>query len=246
MLAKKIGSVQHPIVKKATSLRKNRKNRIKYNQICVLGKKLIEEVSKELPIDILFSLHPTKIPAKESYLINLAILKKISGVAAPDEMIAIVSMPQPQSLEGCQKVLILDQLQDPGNVGTLIRTALSFGWDGVYLTPNTVDLFNEKTLRASKGAVFHLPYDIAPMADILKIKNKCQWKGYVADLQGEDIHSICSESSPICVVLGSEGSGPSSLAKNKLIPLHIPIQDRVESLNVAIAGAIIMYALSAQ
>lgn len=246
MLAKRIGSVQHPIVKKAVQLRKSAKNRKEAGQICIVGRKLIEEYASDFSIDVLFSLKTVKIPAKEHILVTDAILKKISGVLSPDQMVAIVPMPKPKKIENKKRLLILDQIQDPGNLGTLFRTALALDWQGVYLTPNTVDLFNDKVIRASKGAIFKIPFDYADYEKLDCLKKTHSWKGYLADLEGMDLETVQPSTDPICLILGSEGQGPSPIAKKGFTALHIPIHDKMESLNVAIAGAIIMYNLRIQ
>ena len=93
-------------------------------------------------------------------------------------------------------VLILDRIQDPGNLGTLIRTATALDWTGVYITPTSVDPFNDKAIRAARGATFRIPliYDV-PVTEVKRQleKNKQQWRLLIADAKGKDINAVVQE-----------------------------------------------------
>ena len=143
-------------------------------------------------------------------------------------------------------LLALDSIKDPGNMGTLIRTADAFGVDGVILSKECVDLFNPKVVRSTIGSIFHLPIlkDIV-LQDFLSDLKKKNFRIFVTELkEGKKIDSLdCS--GKICLVMGSEPEGVSK----DLIQLadhlvKIPIQGKAESLNVAVACGILLYEMA--
>ena len=217
---REIQSLQHPLVKHLTKLRKNRRYRESENSCLVSSSKIIREIDQE-----------------PKSLINGSpeVLAKISGLKSPPDMVAEYALPDQQSLEGKERLLILDGIQDPGNLGTLIRTALAMGWDGLFLTPTCCDPFNEKALQASRGAIFRLPYQIG----------KNPPKGY-SFLIAQPGAPLGKAEGPVALVLGSEGQGPSKEIAQLGDPIGIPMPGEFESLNVAVAGAILIFCLSSQ
>ncbi len=148
-------------------------------------------------------------------------------------------MPKEPSWEGKKYFLILDSLSDPGNLGTLFRTALALGWDGIWLTPGTVDPFNDKALRAARGATFCLPFAWKTREEIIEATKKGALTLYTADIEGKPLHTI-SPRPPLALILSSESHGPQNWPSEKIT---IPMQPHVESLNVASSGAILLYTL---
>ena len=143
-----------------------------------------------------------------------------------------------------KRYLILDDLQDPGNIGTLIRSALAFGIDQVILSKNCVDLYNDKLLRAMQGANFHIS---CIYGDLTEIIEKLQANGVVvvgsALENGQDI-SLIEKTEKMAFIVGNEGNGMNQNILDKCDYIgYIPIQT-IESLNVAIAGSILMYHFS--
>jgi TrmH family RNA methyltransferase len=234
MDTKKITSLQHPLVKHWVQLRLERPYREETKRLFVSG----EKMARELPIETLITVDPSDIPAKEKYLVTPEILKKITGLVQPDGFAGELPMPEPQDLSKKQFLIILDQIADPGNLGTLLRTALALNWEGVILTPGTVDLFNDKVLRSAKGAHFHLPYARMTPEDIAKLKLHF----YTADLNGESLDQATFKT-PMALILSSEAHGPSRWAHPISRKVTIPMNPKSESLNVAISGAILLYAM---
>ncbi|KAK9916932.1 hypothetical protein WJX75_008939 [Coccomyxa subellipsoidea] len=138
--------------------------------------------------------------------------------------------------------------------GSLIRTAAGLGWDGVYLLPGCCDPFNDKALRASRGAAFKLPIAIGNWQGIDQIADHHNLACFGAEPHHsaeEDLPETRASSDEIssghrglCLVLGNEGQGLSEDAQSRCQPLTIPMAGRMESLNVSHAGAILMFALS--
>jgi TrmH family RNA methyltransferase len=233
-----ITSLQHPLVKHWVSLKKDSAYRKESNTLLLIGEKIIQEFP--FPIKCLISTEPTHIKAESTYLVTEEILHKIAGLGSFKGVLAEVHLPPPQNVDEKNFVLILDQIQDPGNLGTLLRTALALGWGGVIATPGTVDFFNDKALRASQGAIFLLPYSYKTPEEIItwaKIKQIPVWIG---DAEGPSLKEKTFHA-PLALVLSNEGQGLKAWAKTIGKSVSIPLQNKVESLNVAIAGAILLY-----
>ena len=167
-------------------------------------------------------------------------MKKLSSMESPPKIMAVVYKKEER--ETGNKVLILEDIQDPGNLGTIIRSSLAFGVDTLVLSPKTVDLYNPKVIRATKGMIFHLNIivrDLEPFIESLK-KEKYQIFGTKVD-GGRDIRKVTIPSK-YAIIMGNEGQGMSEkLSKLCDENIYIKISNQVESLNVAVASSIILY-----
>lgn len=136
--------------------------------------------------------------------------------------------------------LILDNLQDPGNVGTLVRSALAFGFDDIYMVEGA-DPYSEKVIRSSAGLIMSARIHVCDFETIKNNKEKIANSFIVADMGGENINKIHLPKGKVAVIIGNEGQGVSeqfmSLA-NTIV--SIPMASKVESLNAGVAGSIIM------
>ncbi|MES2273851.1 MAG: RNA methyltransferase [Chlamydiota bacterium] len=243
MLTKIIESLQHPLIKHWSELRLDKAYREEHKRLIITGEKLIRELAKVVSIHNLIALSPdSRIKAEARVQVTDAILKKITGLAQPDGFAAEVSMPQPQNIREKKFLLILDQIGDPGNLGTLLRTALALRWEGVILTPGTVDLFNDKALRAAKGATFHLPYDRLSTSEIAQLIRENKIYAFTGDTEGEPLGRLAFHS-PLALILSSESGGPGPWTSSCSRKITIPMDKKVESLNVATSGAILLYTM---
>ena len=172
--------------------------------------------------------------AENTYLVDEAILKKISGLPQPEGAIATLALPKSTDLSSKKRLLILDHISDPGNLGTLIRSAYALQYDGV-LFLGGVDPFNDKALRAAKGATFHLPFS----TNFNDVKNFTLFAGA---LDGKPIDE-CQPKEPYAIIVSHESHGLSADLVKHAVRVTIPINPDVDSLNVAIAGGILLYAL---
>lgn len=231
MQAKVISSLHHPLIARWVQLRTKREAREEAGRVLISGQRMVHE----LALEVLITTEPSHLEAKEKYLVTDAILKKITGLNEPDGFAAEVALPQPQDVKHGSHLLVLDQIADPGNCGTLLRSALALGWDGVIVTPGTVDLFNDKALRAGKGAQFHLPFARMEWPEIAKLPHMF----YTADLEGKPLGSV-RPSTPLALILSSESHGPTQIRGEKIT---IPMNGKTESLNVASSGAILLYTM---
>ncbi|MCP4705462.1 MAG: RNA methyltransferase [candidate division Zixibacteria bacterium] len=196
------------------------------------GQWLVNEYNKEkVPL--------CKISAKE--------ILALSDASTSQGVLGLFNIPQLKpgiAFKKSRKILLLDNISDPGNVGTLFRSALAFGLDSVILTNNSVDPFNPKVVRSSVGAIFGLPIIRATVEELLRFKKYDGYKLIVADMKGIDLNSKkinIKNYSRVILALGSEAEGISEYILAKAdIKIMINHSDKVDSLNVAVAGSIIM------
>lgn len=245
-MVKRIASVQHELVKHLVKLRQNHDYRIDHQRLVIDGIKPVKEVCGKIKAKTLIALDETLIPkgvkAEEVILVNEDVMKKISGMQSPEGLVAEIGMPKPANLKGKNRIVVLDGVSDPGNVGTLLRTALAMGWDGAFIIEESCDPFNEKAIRAARGATFRLPLAWGKWDHIEKLVKENKLEPLVADLGGVSLEDVKAKGG-ILLVLGNEAHGPSPKAKSLCKPVTIPMSGDMESLNVSIAGGIMMYVL---
>ncbi len=177
---------------------------------------------------------------KEGYIqVSVPVMKKLCNTDTVVSEIGLCKMKENTKIT--DKILILDGIQDPGNMGSLMRSACAFGFKTLFIGTGSVDIFNDKVIRSSQGAIFKLNYQFGDISEFL---NKITHKVYTTNvLEGIPLKEIKAEDK-VAVILGNEGNGVSKeLQALGLDVIYIPMQN-TESLNVAIAGSIIMYELS--
>ncbi|NGX57724.1 MAG: putative TrmH family tRNA/rRNA methyltransferase [Chlamydiae bacterium] len=231
-MSEKIASAQNQLIKHVVKLQNDRAYRYAEKEVVIEGHKMILELPS---LKTLFVTNEQDVRSDcQSIVITSEIMKKISSVATSEGVLAIVPMPPFSSLESKNTILVLDGINDPGNLGTLLRTALSFGWEGVFLLENCCDPFNGKALRAAKGATFRIPLAQGNSNDLPK-----SHQVFVADLEGQAPETF-SPSEKRMLILGSESQGVSPECQQLGQKVTLPISE-MESLNVAVAGGILMY-----
>ncbi len=175
------------------------------------------------------------------------LMDAVSESKTPQPVMAVVGMKEHTedalAAHDSGLVVVVHQLQDPGNLGTIIRTAEAVGAGGVAITPNTVDPYNAKTVRASMGSILRVP--VVRIGDIEPFIKKCQQKGFRAVALapgGDKTHFDLDLTQPTVVVLGQEAAG---LAEDILAHVddrvRIPMAETLDSLNVAVSGAVFLY-----
>lgn len=240
MIPRLISSLQHPLVKRLVKLRDNKAFRTQEKSVLIVGVTLVSDVAARLPLKTLISVDPLPFNAKESYLAPPNVLEKIINISSHDLVAAEVELPDAGLLEKLKTIIVLDGLADPGNVGTILRTAVALGWEGAFLTPKTADPYNDKALRAARGAPLFLPLRQGSYAELEKLVRSNGLKVYIADVEGKKLTEV-SFKKPLALVLGHETLGPSSEVKALGETVSIPMTGQMESLNVATAAAILMY-----
>lgn len=251
---KEILSTKNELIKKVVKLHK-RKYRYQERQYIIEGFHLIEEaVLHQSQIDYLFV--TSKALAQygdwfneqtiEVIVVSEEVLQKLSDLPTPQGMLAVVAMPmQPTTLKK-GNWLLLDCVQDPGNVGTMIRTADAAGFAGVILGEGCADIYTTKTLRSMQGSQFHLPVIQLSLKQAIEQLRTLNVTIYGTELneQAVQYHQLPMQEN-FALLMGNEGQG---LAKEYLAltdqNIYIPIFGQAESLNVAIAAGILMYGLT--
>lgn len=234
-----ITSLENKKVKEWTSLHK-KKNRDTFNLFLVEGEHLIEEALKAEVVDTIIT--DTTSPFEFSHTIQVtpAIMHKLSENVSQVHLIAVCKKKEtvPQKME---RVLILDGVQDPGNLGTLIRTAISFSFDCVYVSNETCDLYNDKAIRSTQGALFHIPVIRENTLDVVKELQKDDFIVIATSLEQSKTMNDIQPTSKMAFVFGNEGQGVSQIVQQQCDErLRIEMHG-FESLNVAVAGGIVMY-----
>ena len=148
----------------------------------------------------------------------------------------------------CPLLLVLENLQDPGNLGTMMRTAEGAGVSGVLLSRGCVDIYNPKTIRSTMGSIYRVPFLYTD--NLLEDLERLHDKGittYAAHLKGEGYYDEVSYKEPTAFLIGNEGNGLSDeVAEKAKQYIKIPMKGQLESLNAAVAAAILMYEASRQ
>lgn len=176
------------------------------------------------------------------------IISKVADTINPQEIIAVVKEPQSRLKEVLSKdlILILDQIQNPGNMGTIIRTAVAAGFQSMIITKGSVDLYNLKVIRSTAGAIYSIPFikdiEIKDLKDKLK---SFSHKIIAADLDTKKRYNEISYSTPLGLIIGNEARGISKELKEIAdIKVKIPIRGDLDSLNAGIAAGILMYKIT--
>lgn len=232
-------------VKQIVALRQHKGRR---EQGCFVaeGSRLIDDVlGSALQVELVLHLptwqHRLMARAAQRLVVDERTMGRISGLSTPSEVLAVIRLPQPSPISHPQGLtLALDAVQDPGNLGTIIRLADWFGIEHVICSPNTADAFAPKVVQASMGAIARVQMHYAPLPDILTSLNI---PIYGTFMHGSSIYSV-SIALPAVVVMGNEGNGISpEVERLTQGRLHIPTLNTsaqgVESLNVGVATAIV-------
>lgn len=305
MLTRELSSLQHPVIKHLVKLRENRDYRYQEGHVLLSGLKLLAELEALTPFRTLLiekDFQPSfPINAQQVFVVTTSILKKVTGLLSPEPIAAEVAMPVDPDLSKINSLLILDGISDPGNLGTLLRTALGLGWEGAFVTSGSTDPYNEKALRAAKGATFKLPWKSGTWEELKSLLEKGKFSLLAADPKGAifinssldsgergkarskrgaphdeaiDEGSMAEEEDrsgkaaagrrpdefmkvapkgddvttltaipPIALALGNEAHGLQKELLEKAKLVAIPMAGPMESLNVASAGAILMFFL---
>ena len=234
---------------------KDRKGRTKKGEFLIEGYRLVEEAFKanleiemlfisDIEDDIRYNEYIAKYASKcKIYKLREDLLKELCSTEQPQGVVAVIKMKDVELNINGSFYLLCDKVQDPGNLGTIIRTAHAAGVDGIILTKGTVDVYNDKTIRSTMGSLFYIPI-------ILDDENNSKVKELLSNgfsllatsLEGNKDFFNEDLKGKIIISVGNEGNGVSdeiySLCDKKV---KIPMPGGAESLNVAIATSIILY-----
>lgn len=172
------------------------------------------------------------------------LFRKLSDTESPQGILAVINVSQLPFPDSANFILIPDQIRDPGNLGTLLRTAAATGVDAVLLPPETTDAFAPKVVRSGMGAHFRLPIHSMTWDEIRQRTQNVQV--YLADMDGKSYWET-DLSQSLALIIGSEADGASAEAQNLATQkISIPMAKNVESLNAGVAGSVLMFEIVRQ
>lgn len=174
---------------------------------------------------------------KNIYLVSDKVMGAISDTKSPSGVVAVCCMPQESDLK-CDKCIVLDNLQDPGNAGTIIRTAVACGVHLIYCYGDCVDLYSPKVVRSSMGGIFFV--------NIKKLQSKSDLSVplFVLDMAGENLFKLADKPSKFALLVGNESRGVSKEMKEQADNLiSLPMNGNMESLNASVSLSIALYQL---
>ncbi len=240
-----ITSLDNEKVKKYRKLQK-RKYREEYGEFIVEGMHSVLEAFKcGLIIELILE-EDEALPLDCPYVyVTKEIISKVSTMDTPSTVMALCKKIDDRDIIG-KKILILDEIQDPGNLGTLIRSAKAFNVDTIILSENSVDLYNPKVIRATQGMMFHINIIRRDIDSVITVLQNMNIPVYGTNVNyGIDVRSLTKrDRMKYALVVGNEGNGVRSQVgmmcdRN----LYINMNDKVESLNVGVAASILLYEL---
>ena len=245
-----ITTSQNKQVKRILKLKKSARERRKEQLFLVEGIRMFEEI----PADRLYKVYATEEFQKahqemfskmEPELVSPQVMKEISDTMTPQRVLALVKMKEFQMEQLAEEnalLLVLENLQDPGNLGTILRTGEGAGVTGIIMSRDTVDIYNPKVIRSTMGSIFRVPFVYADnMEQVMEFLKKNQITAYAAHLDGTNYTKEDYRKSS-AFFIGNEGNGLSDgLTRAADRKIKIPMSGNVESLNAAMAAGLLMY-----
>ncbi len=243
-----ITSLKNPKVMAWRSL-KERKGRKETGCFLVEGRKMVEEaLASSFSVETLLvdESHAADFPLPKhvpAYLLPDHVFAALCDTKTPQGIAAVIRMRTVPVTGSC--LLALDDVQDPGNVGTILRTADAAGFDGVLLSDKCADVFSPKVLRATMGSIFRMPVEITDqLPHALHQLREKGWSVLSSQLDGTPFFRRDPVGDRFCLIIGNEGNGVSPAVQAEATHrLRLPMRGGAESLNAAIAAGIMMYDL---
>lgn len=253
-----ITSTSNPQVKNLQQLAKKAKARNSQDVFLAEGLKMFEEAPRERiqKVYLSQSLYEQRgagfLKGLEMEVLSDHVFAAASDTKTPQGILCILRQEHYELSHMLSSVhphlLLLEDLQDPGNLGTIMRTAEGAGVDGVILSRNSVDLYNPKTIRSTMGSIYRVPFlYVDSLMEILPVLKKRGVCTYAAHLQGKKDYDQEDYRSGCAFFIGNEGNGLSDeLSSHADIRIRIPMKGKLESLNAAVAASILTYEVSRQ
>lgn len=206
-----------------------------YNEV-IKEKKLSNEAKKNLSL-------------QDYYIVPDSLFKNMSDTVTPQGILAIVrqkeyTLEEIMSLKnGTHVFVILESIQDPGNLGTIVRTAEGAGVSGIIMNKETVDIYNSKVIRSTMGSVYRVPFIVTEnLIETIETLKKHNVTVFAAHLKGDEYYAKDLYKKNVAFLIGNEGNGLSDDIANMADKyVKIPMEGMVESLNASVAAAIFMY-----
>jgi len=248
-MTERIVSRNNPLVKQIRSLAGSGSYRRQQGQFLCDSPKLLEEALRwNAVIRTVVCTEPDSLPALPDGVrlveVPRDVMESLSPMKTPQGVLFVCDLPDqrlPERLDG-RRYVVLDGVQDPGNVGTVLRTADAFDADGLLLLPGCADPYSPKTIRASMGAVFRRPVWQCTPGEMRALLDRSGLKLYGAALRQDTLDARCVNYDGAAIAIGSEGKGLS----DEVLALcdatvKIPMSERCESLNAAMAAVILLW-----
>lgn len=239
-------------VKNVVDLQKHTKARVKQETYVVEGLKMFEELPRENILEVyataeIVDKHAQALNGLAVEIVDERIFAYMADTKTPQGILCVARQMKYETADLLGKpqpfLLMLEDLQDPGNVGTIFRTAEGAGVDGIILSANCVDVYNPKAVRAAMGSMWRVPFLYTDdLLEVIEKMKKANITTYAAHLDGDGMYDQEDYQRGCAFLIGNEGNGLSdklTKAAEKLI--KIPMEGKVESLNAAIATAILVY-----
>lgn len=254
----RIESRENSLVKRLVRLSNDRKFRKEMQEMVCEGEKMLgEALSSGMDIhDILLAedaeldtklLRQAEGQGAKLYICPSSLLGKVSNVKTPQGVVFSCERPvaELRVLQDAKRLMVLEGLQDPGNLGTIIRTADAFALDGIILCEGCVDPTSPKVVRATMGAAFRMPIAAAPLEQTVAFLREQNMPLYAAALSESSVPLTHVDLTRAAVMIGNEGRGITKKAAALCtLQIIIPMDGRAESLNASVAASIIMYEMS--
>lgn len=239
-----ITSLDNDNVKKWKKLCK-KKYRDEFGIYLVEGEHLVEEAYKSGVLDKVIVLDGESYSYDNIIYVSYEVMKAISSLDTPNRIMGVCKKKESSELVG-KKYLLLDGVQDPGNLGTIVRSAVAFNIDTIVLSDDTVDLYNPKVLRSTQGMIFHTNIIECDLVDVINELHSKNITVYGTDVNnGIDARELSDlDKTSFALVMGNEGNGVRKEIKELCDKnLYINMNENVESLNVGVATSILLYEL---
>ena len=241
---KEITSINNDFIKEIAKL-KEKKYRDKEGKFLVEGYHLIAMATDYLETVFVCDKNDYgKIKNVNYYLVNNEIIKKLSQTMNPQGIVGVCKKLTEKEITS-NNVIMLDNVQDPGNVGTIIRSALAFNYKDIILSMDSVDIYNDKVIRSSQGAIFKVNFIYCDLINKIQELKKAGYKVFGTSLnKATPIDKITFPKKKV-VILGNEGQGVHmDILEATDQNIYLEMNKEIDSLNVGVAGSIIMYELS--
>jgi len=241
----KIISLSNELIKHIYSL-SQKKNRIEYKEYMLEGYHLVNEAYKLGLLKIVLSTNPKDLIYKDvrQIVVSEAIISKLSTTKTPQKIIGVCKIDEKEIDWNDKYYVVLDNVSDPGNMGTIIRTSIALGVKNIYISSDSVDYTNEKVIRATQGTIFKANIKILDLNDIYAALKQHNINVVVTSLNTSTNIKDVKRLDSFALVVGNEANGISETSKlNAFKNITIPMKNNTESLNVSIAFGIALFEL---
>ena len=246
-----IQSEQNQWLKRCKALQQ-KKYRQQYGKFVAEGLRFVQEALEHGAVEVVLVdearqdlLPQLSLQETPCYLVKAGLLEKVLPTIHSQGIAAIAVQPQWswEDVASMEQIIIIDGVQDPGNLGTIVRTALASDTQAMLCLSGTVDLYNDKTLRATMRAIFRLPvYQIEDVQEMTDTLHRWGFQLAVSDIRAEQGYHQMQFPPKVALVVSNEANGPQQIHHGDML-VKIPLFQQAESLNVAVATGILLYAI---